>query len=216
MSDSIVRRVPKLLLPAALVAQLSALFVGLTPRGALAQPAPKFDCQAIQGVPTTVARNKRGQWVPIIQWVSQVFASDGWTPERRCEVVSMRFNQFYASGQLKYITSGRMNGLPVVCVTPALNSGCSGQLYTLKPHQDPADTVRRLIAINKSGGKAGVLKETLGRPYLDVEQLINPSIVVEQVNQGRQSLQPDQSQRQQPRQHDQLDPQDPNASTPLY
>lgn len=189
---TLTRRYQPAVLPSPLLA--AVLVLGLTwtasPSPSQAQAPAKFACQSIQGVPTTVARNKRGQWVPIIQWVSQAFAAEGWTPERRCQEVSSRFNQFYASGQLKYITSGRMNGLPVVCVTPQEAGGCSGQLYTLKPFQNPAETVRKLIAIKNSGGRAPVLRETEGRPYIDLEALIEQAKAAQQSSQPQAGVQP--------------------------
>lgn len=179
-----------------LVASLATLVsFGASPAMAQGQDSTKFACQNLKGVPTTVARNKRGQWVPIIQWVSQAFATEGWTPDRRCQEVTSRFNHFYASGQLKYITSGRMNGMPVVCVTPQDNGGCSGQLFTLKSDQNPAATVRKLIAIKNSGGRASVLRETHGRPYVDLEALIEQVLAAQPENQSPQNLQSPETQQ---------------------
>ncbi len=104
-----------------------------------------FSCDTINGVPTTVANMSNGRKVPMIRWVSNTFDNDGWSPSRRCQTVSARFTEYNNKNQLRYLTTGKMNGVNVICV--ALNKGdrCSGLVYTLKPGQNPTYTLNKLF-----------------------------------------------------------------------
>ena len=107
-----------------------------------------FVCGKVEGKPATVARTKKGD-IPIVVWSSEGFSDAGFTPQIRCQQVSARFQTLYRSGQLKYITAGTVNNLPVVCATKQLASACTQQnlLYTLKPNSDPQLVIKRLMAI---------------------------------------------------------------------
>ena len=114
---------------------------------------------------------KTGKQVPIIYWKSQTFSSSGWTPERRCQEVSARFQHYHSSGTLEYITTGRMNGLPVICVAQTDGGACAGLLYTLKPGQNATATLKKLFEIRNKPG-AAPLEETTARMYVSVDSII--------------------------------------------
>ena len=111
--------------------------------------ASTISCMNANGVPATVVQTKSGKQVPIIYWKSQTFSGSGWTPERRCQEVSARFQSYHSSGTLEYITTGRMNGLPVICVAKTDGGGCAGLLYTLKLVRTPA-TLKKLLTFGLS------------------------------------------------------------------
>ncbi|MGK7877246.1 MAG: COP23 domain-containing protein [Xenococcaceae cyanobacterium] len=115
-----------------------------------------FFCGISNGVPTTFASTSRGN-VPVIRWVSSYFSSSGYTPERRCQEVSTRFQNYYNNGRLNYITTGIMNGQPVVCVTSSNGGSCSDLLFTLKQGQNASRTLQKLFDIRV--GAAGPLYE---------------------------------------------------------
>ncbi|MEG3836089.1 MULTISPECIES: COP23 domain-containing protein [unclassified Microcoleus] len=147
-------------------------------------PAPvqrtSFICASgANGLPTTYAVTTRGK-VPVIRWFSDYFSSGGFTPEKRCQEVSARFQNFYNSGQLNFITSGYVNGQAVVCAVQASGRPCSGAnvLFTLKPGSNAGETVQRLFNIR--AGASGPLYESQDEPsavYIDFKQFLNSTVV---------------------------------------
>ena len=130
-----------------------------------------FTCQNWQGVLTTLAKTPDQASVPVLTWESGYFNNAGYDPNTRCQLVSGRFQYFYNNGQLKYMTTGRMNRMPVVCVTQTKGGGCEGLLFTLKPGVDPTRTLQQLMAIRVRAG--GPLNQTNGRVYIDVEEYLS-------------------------------------------
>ena len=133
--------------------------------------ASQITCIASEGFPATVVQTKSGKQVPIIYWKSTAFAGSGWTPERRCQEVSARFQNHHSSGTLEYITTGRMNGLPVICVAKTDGGACAGLLYTLKPGQNATATLKKLFDVRTKPG-AAPLEETTARMYLSMDSII--------------------------------------------
>lgn len=123
------------------------------------------------GVPTTLVKNSRGTF-PVIRWVSRVFDDAGYVPETRCRQVSLKFQQFYEQGILNYVTTGRVNQQPVICVSNAKDGPCLGILFTLKPEQNANRTLEQLFDI-KVNASAGPLEESNSRYYLDFDQFID-------------------------------------------
>jgi Circadian oscillating protein COP23 len=123
-----------------------------------------FVCGKADGVPATVARTKKGD-IPIVIWRSEDLSEAGFTPQVRCRQVSARFQSMYRSGQLKYVTAGVLNNLPVICATTKANTDCSSQnlLYTLKPNADPQQVIKRLTAIRNRSSSRG-LEESAALP----------------------------------------------------
>jgi hypothetical protein len=130
-----------------------------------------FVCGKAAGAPATIVVTADGRQVPVIRWTSSVFNDAGWSQERRCKEVSDRFNGFLRQGRLAYITTGRMNGLPVICTATSKGSGCDGLLYTLKPGQDATSTLRNLLDIRVKA--RGPLNETYSRLYVSLDELID-------------------------------------------
>ena len=133
--------------------------------------ASSIRCIKTNGVPATVVKTKTGKKVPIIYWKSTTFSGSGWTPQRRCREVSMRFQQFHSAGKLEFITTGRMNGLPVICVSRTNGGACAGLLYTLKPGQNATATLKKLFDVQRNPD-GSPLEETTSRMYVSVDSLI--------------------------------------------
>jgi Circadian oscillating protein COP23 len=131
----------------AAIAALSSS-ITLVPASHALTAATSFICGTSNGKPATVARTKKGD-VPIVVWSSEEFSGSGFNPQTRCQQVSARFQSLYRSGQLKYITAGTINNLPVVCATKQLKGACDRQnlLYTLKPNSDASLAIKKLTAI---------------------------------------------------------------------
>jgi hypothetical protein len=124
-----------------------------------------FTCSKFEGKPATVARTKKGD-IPIVIWSSEGFSQSGFTPQVRCQQVSARFQMMYRSGQLKYITAGNVNNLPVICATKQIDSSCDRQnfLYTLKSDADPQQVIKRLTMIRNRASSRGLEESASSQP----------------------------------------------------
>jgi hypothetical protein len=146
-----------------------ALSLALQPQSQAASTT-QFVCGNSGNIPTTMAQTKNGS-VPVIRWNSDFFAKDGWTAQARCQEVSSRFEKYYQNGSLKFLTSGIMNGMSVICTTKNLGGNCENLLFTLKSGSNPSQELRQLTNVRNRAG--GPLNETDGRVYINVEQLLN-------------------------------------------
>jgi len=156
------------------VATLVGFFLGsavLVPEVDAGTVARGFTCGTAAGVPATNAVTSSGKQLPVIRWTSSTFNDAGWSQQRRCEEVSARFDSFHKQGRLNYITTGRMNGLPVICTAPSKESGCDGLLFTLKPGQDATATLKNLLEIRVKA--RGPLNETTSRLYVSLDELLS-------------------------------------------
>lgn len=132
--------------------------------------ARSFVCSTAAGAPATNVVTQGGQQVPLIRWTSNVFNDAGWTPQRRCQEVSGRFDSYFRQGRLDYITTGRMNGLPVICTARSNGGACDGLLFTLKPGQNATQTLQDLFSIRTKA--RGPLNETNSRVYVSLDELV--------------------------------------------
>jgi len=165
------------------LAMAAGLFSSIGAQLMLGQPlmaatASRFVCSSSGGAPATQAVTREGKTVTVIRWTSSVFDGAGWSQERRCQEVSSRFEDFRRSDRLRYLTTGRINGQPVICTTPSNGGACDGLLYTLKPGQDPTATLRTLLDIRVKA--RGPLNETNPRLYVSMEEILD----VAQANAG--------------------------------
>lgn len=107
---------------AAIVISSSAVFSG----PAVAQTRNQFYCGISEGRPATVVRTAARGNIPLIVWSNDAFSASGWTPKKRCEEVSARFQRFNDNGQLNFMRAGTFNGQQVLCIDRAKGSGaCS-------------------------------------------------------------------------------------------
>lgn len=88
---------------------------GFFSQDSLAQTKNSYKCIQLNGKPTTIVDTARGR-IQLIVWQSDFFRDSGWTPQKRCNEVTKRFQQFSDSGSLRYIATGTMNQQPVICV----------------------------------------------------------------------------------------------------
>ncbi|MBO1350280.1 MAG: COP23 domain-containing protein [Hormoscilla sp. GUM202] len=106
---------------------LTGLAIALTLGTAATEPSAaqsqKFFCDRSDGAPATVVRTSKGN-VPIIIWVDRGFELSGWTPQRRCQAVSDRFQQYDDLGLLEYIRTGTVSRHPVLCVANRQGGAC--------------------------------------------------------------------------------------------
>ncbi|MGJ5634447.1 COP23 domain-containing protein [Nostoc sp. CALU 1950] len=136
----------------------------------------KFVCAMRNGRPTIMVLTSRGK-VPFITWSNNDFSSSNYTPQQRCQHISARFEQYYQNGTLNYLTAGKINSLPVVCVVAHLGDGCKGILFTLKPGSNPELVLRQLLdysrqtsglPIHLSGPDSTSVTQTTQGTYFDL------------------------------------------------
>jgi len=150
---------------------IAAATGAVLPAAQAAPAARGFLCGSAQGTPSTNAVKADGAQVPVIRWTSTTFEAAGWSQERRCQEVSNRFNTYLQQGRLAYITTGRINGLPVICTARSNGGACDGLLYTLKPGQNATATLQNLLKIRVKA--RGPLNETTSRLYVSLDELMS-------------------------------------------
>ena len=130
-----------------------------------------FSCEIRSGVPTTLAQTPRGK-IPVIRWVSNYFSDSGFDPQKRCEDVTTKFQNYSNQGILSYITTGIENRQEVICVSGKEGGSCNGTLFTLKPQESASRVIQQLFDVAYRG--AGPLEESSASPkiYVDVKKLL--------------------------------------------
>jgi hypothetical protein len=131
-----------------------------------------FTCVIEKGVPVTTAVMDSGKQVAVIRWVHDTFSGSGWSPQRRCQEVSERFTNLSNRGLLNYLTTGSMNGMSVICAALNKADRCNDNslLYTLKPGQNPSQTLKNLMAVRTYAVRP--LNETGDRVFVDLNEYL--------------------------------------------
>lgn len=172
------------------------LLIGSTlanPSQANSKPSVKYSCIDRQGYPTTLAHTERGT-IELIVWKKEYFSGSGYTPARRCQEVTSRFQQHSDGSNLRYISTGITNGYKVICVSDRSgNCQSNGLLITIQPDDNPETVMRDLFnlaarsssgGINLSGSKADsaisrvVDRNNSVKERLDVDKFLAVSPVV--------------------------------------
>jgi len=140
-----------------------------------AEAAPRtFSCKMESGAWTTVVNESGKPERQLIRWTSDLGASVGYTPERRCNEVTNRMNSFFSnSGQ--FITHGIYNGQKVICATDRLGKDCLNLLYTVQPKDDPKAVLKDLFRVNSRNVGNAPVRERLcaaTKTYLSVDDLL--------------------------------------------
>ncbi|MEG4486640.1 COP23 domain-containing protein [Microcoleus sp. D2_18a_B4] len=130
------------------------------------------------GIPTTFANTRRGT-VQVVKWTSDFFTDSGYSPERRCQEVSSRFQRHHSNGQLNFLTAGYLNGQPAIC---AGNSSppCTSEklLFTLKPGSDAAARIQQIFYIGTGASNAPLL-ESRDSSTVNLKQFLEQAPVVQ-------------------------------------
>ncbi|GJD22594.1 hypothetical protein RIVM261_075500 [Rivularia sp. IAM M-261] len=136
-----------------------------------AQQTQYFSCKNKQGIWTTVMATKQGER-NLIHWDSEYFKKSGYTPKTRCNQVTGRLNNYFDDTSEQSISSGRMNNLPVICITSSNGGSCQKLLYTLKPDQDGERAIDLLIQHTSSDYNPPTLREGSCHTYLSLNALL--------------------------------------------
>ena len=144
---------------------------------AQSEPSTVYFCGSSDGLPTTMYQTGTYPETPLIRWKYDGFGN--WSPQRRCEEVARRFQQFDKEGALEFVTSGVVNRLPVVCAVSQQGEVCNDQqnsdrvLFTLEQGRNPNDAIQAIFNV------AGILDNNdprsmiNGRLYIDFDKLID-------------------------------------------
>ncbi|NJR73695.1 MAG: hypothetical protein HC773_08450 [Scytonema sp. CRU_2_7] len=126
-------------------------------------------------IPATVA------WVPerkghvrFIGWKSEYFNKGGWTPAKRCQKVTQKFQDFYEHGRLNYLSNGKVNGYLVICSLVNQGETCNGnnQLFTLKSGSNPEQALQRLTDIAEGKSSEVLLQKSGEQMYISVQDFL--------------------------------------------
>lgn len=131
----------------------------------------EYFCQVSNGIPITFARIPSGT-VEMIGWQSRTFNNSGYSPERRCQEVTARFQKHSDAGNLRFITTGKMNNQNVMCVAQKKGGNCipDGLLLTFESNEDPQKIVAELFNVSTRKRK---IRLTRGKPiYINVEEYL--------------------------------------------
>jgi Circadian oscillating protein COP23 len=140
-----------------------------------------YKCINNKGVPTTIVDTPRGR-IQLITWKSDFFRSSGWTPQKRCEEVTNRFQNFSNNGTLKYVTTGIVDKkYKVICVgkkIPGQGYSCikDGLLITLQPEDNSNDILKNLFG---NAARVGGVPVTRGQYAISMDAILNDSEVEE-------------------------------------
>lgn len=130
---------------------------------------PGHDQQSNQEQYTTYAWTSKGKQA-VVRWVKDWNNNSTWTPQKRCEVVSSKFQEAYDNGSLKYIANGWQNNQPVICTARQTGGNCVTTLMTLRPEDDPIQMTKKIV--EKLNGRGGVIRHSAeGQPqqYFEID-----------------------------------------------
>lgn len=105
----------------------------------------RFSCQLVNGE-YTVMYSPESQPNQAYPWAIPSEMGGGWTPQRRCDAITQRFETYRGEGLLELAT-GTENGYDTICVTTQLDPSDCKLILTVPPGQDPQLT-RDLIFDN--------------------------------------------------------------------
>lgn len=111
--------------------------------------------------------------IEFIAWKSQAFQNSGYSAEKRCQTVTERFQYHSDVGNLRYITTGKINNQKVICVAKSKNSNCisGGLLLTLESKDNPKKVLTELFNVSTRKQKMSI---TRGKPiYIDVDAYLS-------------------------------------------
>ncbi|NEP77195.1 MAG: hypothetical protein F6K39_02830 [Okeania sp. SIO3B3] len=133
-----------------------AVISGLTQDGQAQQGRASFFCGTDEGKPATIVRlpqpNGNTTLKTLIIW--EIDAFKGYPPEKRCPLVSQKFQDNQNTGDLKYIVSGKANTWPVLCASKQnydyiVDCPDSNVLMTLLPGDDSQGMIKKFEKLNR-------------------------------------------------------------------
>ena len=118
----------------------------------------RFSCELVDGEYTVMyfPESQPNQGYP---WAIPSELGGGWTPQRRCDAIVSRFEQYRQDGLLE-LTTGTENGYDTICVTTQVDPTDCRLVLTVPPGQDPQLTrdliFDNLLVADDGGSTQGV------------------------------------------------------------
>jgi hypothetical protein len=118
----------------------------------------RFSCELVNGEYTVMyyPESQPNQGYP---WAIPSELGGGWTPEKRCDTITSRFESYRQDGLLE-LTTGEENGYDTICVTTQLDPTDCRIVLTVPPGQDPQLTrdliFDNLLVADDGGSTQGV------------------------------------------------------------
>jgi hypothetical protein len=120
-----------------------------------------YRCIQLKGIPTTIVDTAKGR-IQLIIWQSDYFGDSGWSPKKRCEEVTSRFQRLSNSGNLKYVATGTINSQSVICAAEKRTSGykcrADGLLLTLQSNDNPNKVLSELFNLSARTSAGGLYR----------------------------------------------------------
>ncbi|PNK02802.1 hypothetical protein CEP10_16300 [Cylindrospermopsis raciborskii S07] len=139
-----------------------------------------FSCQTATDVitgekhPTTVAfiPNKKAN-VKFIFWKSDYFTGSGWTRQKRCEIVSGKFQTALDSGRY-YLVSSKNGLYPTICAVESTDRVCdkNSQLFQLEIGSNPELILQRIVNIQNGVSSSPIFQSSGGTKYYNIYELL--------------------------------------------
>lgn len=118
----------------------------------------QYRCLQRKGIPATVAYTSRGM-VELIRWQDNYLNSSEYTPERRCQEVSDRFQQHAQINDLLFISTGVVNNYKAICISEQTGlCQANGLLLTLGPDDNSQEVLRNLFSLEAGRKTGGLLR----------------------------------------------------------
>lgn len=118
----------------------------------------RFTCELVNGEYTVMyyPESQPNQGNP---WAIPSQLGGGWTPQKRCDAITARFESYRQDGLLE-LTTGVENGYDTICVTTQLDPTDCRIVLTVPPGQDPQLTrdliFDNLLVADDGGSTQGV------------------------------------------------------------
>lgn len=120
----------------------------------------------------TVVHTRRGT-IEMIVWKSDHFLDGGYSPERRCNLVAQRFQSFSDAKKLRYLSTGKINYQPVICVSDRSGKCMSnGLLLTLEPQDNPDEVLKDLFDLSARTSGGGIARADRDKTIVDFTRLL--------------------------------------------
>lgn len=118
----------------------------------------QYRCMKREGIPATVAYTSRGA-IELIKWQNDFFSGSEYTPDRRCQEVSDRFQQHSQANNLRFISTGTINNYKAICIAEETGDcKANGLLLTLEPDDNSQEVLRNLFSLEARRQTGGVLR----------------------------------------------------------
>ena len=193
---------------------VASLFLGLdsfvfTQSNRSQENTIKYECITKDNVPVTIVTTPRGV-IELIKWESTYFSASSWTPEKRCQAVTERFQAHSNSGKLRYVTYGEVNEQKVICVgernyQPKKPYKCQKDkvinqaqtfdsvLITLQPKDYPPQVLQELFNISARANYGGITRS--GREkyptFVDLEEIFETKLNQQNPEQATTDIPPE-------------------------